>query len=570
VPPDGRWRRQKGTKMRTSRSLAVGVFMALLTVTASACSGAGGSAPASGAGGAGGVLSYADDPVGSVSDNFNPFSPNNALSLLDAQFIYDPLLQWDLLKSNTSYPWLGTSYRWSNDGKTLLFNLRHGVTWSDGKPFTSADVAFTFQLMQKYPALNTNGIAYSSVTAPSRYAVEFHFAKPEYAELYYLSSQVIVPQHIWAKIKNPQTYTDPAPVGTGPYVLKSFSPQLVTLAKNSRFWMPGEPKVAEVKLPALESNTTGGLLAASGQLQWGGFFIPDIKTSFIDKNPTYYRDWFPPQSSLVVMILNLARYPFNQLAVRQAISDALDRNQIVSIGEQNEAPLDTTPTGLVLPTQQSFMDSTYANLHYAVNDAAANALLNRAGFKMGAGGVRQAPNGQPMSFTLTLPASYSDWMSGSQVVVQDLRKIGIDVTVRGVSVSLYTSAIADGSYQMSYDFTSIGPSPYYDYSLLNTTGYAPIGKSTSVDPERWDNPDTTSALDAFAATNSPAAQLQAIERLETIQVTQVPEIPLFYNGVQAEWSTAQFTGFPSQQDPYAWPAYGPENEIVVLRLHPRG
>jgi peptide/nickel transport system substrate-binding protein len=269
------------------------------------------------------------------------------------------------------------------------------------------------------------------------------------------------------------------------------------------------------------------------------------------------------------MILNLAKYPFNQLPVRQAISDALDRTQIVKIGEQNEAPPDFTPTGLVLPTQQSFMAPAYAQMRYAVNDAAANAILNKAGFKMGSGGVRRAPNGQPMSFTLTLPASYSDWMAGSQVVVQNLRKIGIGVTVRGVSVSLWTSAIYDGSYEMSYDTTSVGPSPYYDYSLLNTANYAPIGKSAPVDPERWNNPVTTRALNAFAATNSPAAQLKAIQTLETIQVSQVPEIPLFYNGVQAEWSTSQFTGFPSAQNPYAWPAYGPENEIVVLRLSPR-
>ena len=557
--------------MRSARSLAVTTLsMGLLALGAAGCAGAAGGSSQAPSGQSGKVLTYADDPVGSVSDNFNPFSPNNALSLLDAQFIYDPLLQWDLLKSNTSYPWLATHYQWSDGGKTLTLNLRPGVTWSDGKPFTSADVAFTFNLMHKYPALNTNGVVYSSVSAPNSTTVVFQFAAPEYAELYYLSSQDIVPEHIWASIKNPQTFSDSNPVGTGPFLLKSFSPQLVTLVRNPHFWMPGKPKVTEVRLPALESNTTGGLLASTGQLQWGGFFIPDIKSSFIDKNPSEYHDWFPAQSSVVEMILNLAKYPFSQLPVREAISDALDRSQIVSIGEQNEAPMDPTPTGLVLPAQNSYLSPQYASLHYTVNDAAANALLDHAGFKMGPGGVRHAPNGQPMSFTLMLPASYSDWMSGSQVVVESLRKIGIQVTVRGVAVSLYTSAIADGSYQMSYDFSSVGPSPYYDYSLLNTTGYAPVGKSTSVDPERWDNPDTTRALNAFASTNSAAAQLSAIETLENIQVTQVPEIPLFYNGVQAEWSTAQFTGFPSPQNPYAWPAYGPENEIVVLRLTPRG
>jgi peptide/nickel transport system substrate-binding protein len=558
--------------MRPTRSLVVGVTTALLALAAAGCTG---SAPVGGAtgqssGGSGsGVLSYADDPVGSVSDNFNPFSPNSALSLLDAPFIYEPLLQWDLLKSNTYYPWLATSYAWSDGGKTLTIKLRQGVRWSDGSPFTSADVAYTFNLIKKNPGLNLNGISFDSVSAPSPDTVVFHFAAASYANLYYLTSQDIVPEHVWSKIKNPATYTDPKPIGTGPYVLKSFSPQLVTLTRNSKFWMPGEPKIDEVRLPAVESNTSGGLLAAQGQIQWGGFFIPDMKTSFLDKNPHFNHAWFPPQSSVVVMILNLAKYPFNQVPVRQAISDALNRNLIVSLGEQGEAPPDNSPTGLVLPTQQHYLAPQYANLRYSVNDQAASSILDKAGYKMGPGGVRKTPNGQPMSFTLTLPASYSDWMAGSQVVVQDLKKIGISVTVRGVSVSLYTSDIAKGSYDMSYDFTNVGPSPYYDYSLLDTTGYAPVGKSTTVDPERWNDPATTRALQAFATTNSPGAQQQAIATLEKIQVTQLPVIPLFYNGVQAEWSTQHFTGFPSQQDPYAWPAYGPENEIVVLRLRPR-
>ena len=77
---------------------------------------------------------------------------------------------------------------------------------------------------------------------------------------------------------------------------------------------------------------------------------------------------------MVVTILNLAQYPFNQLPVRQAILDALNGNDIVSVGEQNEAPIDNTPTGLVLPTQQKYMDPRYANMRYTVNDAAANAM----------------------------------------------------------------------------------------------------------------------------------------------------------------------------------------------------
>lgn len=561
--------------MRNRQLRAASTACAASTVLALAvaCTG-GGNSPAGGgpqAQGSATTLVMADAPVGSVSNNFNPFSPQNALSALDTPtFVYEPLLQWNLLKNNTYYPWLATAFRWSNGGKSITFNLRPNVAWSDGHSFTSADVAFTFNLIKKNPALNINGIDFSTVSAPDPHTVVFTFDRPEYAELYYLSSQVIVPQHVWAGIHNPATYTDPQPIGTGPYLVKSFSPQTILLARNSRFWMPGKPEVQYVRLPALASNTTAVQMLAQGQMHWGGFFIPNIKASFVAKDPQHNNAWFPPDSEIVMMILNLAKSPFDLVPVRKAISEALDRDLILRVGEQGEAAPDSTPTGLVLPAQQTYLAPQYAQLRFAQNVKDANALLDRAGFKRGAGGVRIGPDGRPMSFTLTLPSSYTDWMADSQIVEQNLRRIGIAVTVRGVSVSLYTSDIANGSFDMSFVFTNIGPTPYYAYSLLDTNGYASVGKSSDTDPERWNDPATTRALQAFASTNSTQAQVAAIHQLETIMVTQVPVIPLFYNAVQAEWSTKQFTGFPSPKDPYAWPAYGPENEIVVLRLHPHG
>ncbi|MGI8761424.1 MAG: ABC transporter substrate-binding protein [Jatrophihabitantaceae bacterium] len=513
----------------------------------------------------------ADAPVGSVTDNFNPFSTENALSALDTPtFVYEPLLQWNLLKNNSYYPWLATSFQWSAGGRSITFTLRPKVAWSDGQSFTSADVAYTFNLIKKNPALNTNGVDFASVSAPNPQSVTFTFDKPEYAELYYLTSQVIVPQHVWTAVRNPSTYTDPKPVGTGPYLVKSFAPQSILLSRNPRYWMPGKPAVSYVRLPALASNTTAVQMMAQGQMQWGGFFIPEIKASFLAKDPQHNNAWFPPDSEVVTMILNLAKSPFDQVPVRKAISEALDRDLIVKVGEQGEAAPDMTPTGLVLPAQQSYLAPEYASLRYAQNLTDANAVLDGAGFRKGADGVRTTPTGQRLSFTLTLPSSYTDWMSDSQIVVQNLRAIGIAVSVRGVSVSLYTSAIANGSFDMSFAFTNIGPTPYYAYSLLDSRNYAPVGKASVSDPERWNSAASANALASFAATNSQQIQAAAIHQLQTIMVTQVPVIPLFYNAVQAEWSTRHFTGFPSAQDPYAWPAYGPENEIVVLRLQPHG
>jgi peptide/nickel transport system substrate-binding protein len=502
------------------------------------------------------VLSYADDPVGTVSDNFNPFSTESALYLLDAAtFIYEPLLQWDLLKTDKYYPWLATKFSWANDGKTLTLDLRHGVQWTDGKPLTSTDVVFTFELMKKHPGLNTNSVTFQSVKAKGRYAVELHFSAPAYSQLYYLTSQLIVPKHLWSTVKNPTRFTDPHPVGTGPFTLKSFTSHLVTL-------------VSEVQLPVLDSNTSGALLLAQGQLSWGGFFIPSVTSSFVDKDPTHFHDWFPPTSALVYLVPNLSKSPMNQLPVREAISDALDRTQIDRIGEQGEDPPDTTPTGLVLPTEQSWLAPQYATVRYQQNTQEADALLTKAGYKMGSSGIRTQPDGKPLSITLTLPTSYSDWMSDAQVIEQDLKSVGISLQVHGVSVGLWTSDLSDGNFELSMAFSGTGPTPYHCFSFLDTSGYAPDGKQAPNDPERWDNTTTTKELHQFATTDSLSVQKSAIDALETVMVTQVPLIPLVYNGVQAEWSTSQFTGFPSKSDPYAWPAYGPENEIVVVHLRP--
>lgn len=79
--------------------------------------------------------------------------------------IYEPLLQFDVLKPNVIYPWLAKSWKWSDGDKALTFELRHGVRWTDGKPFTSADAVFSFKLIKDNAALNSQGITFASVSA---------------------------------------------------------------------------------------------------------------------------------------------------------------------------------------------------------------------------------------------------------------------------------------------------------------------------------------------------------------------------------------------------------------------
>ena len=132
-------------------------------------------------------------------------------------------------------------------------------------------------------------------------------------------------------------------------MLGSFTPQGFTLVKNPYYWQASSVKVPKVYFPVYTSNT--GALSAlfSGQIDWTGNFIPGLQKSFVDTSPSTHHYWEAPGGTNSLMP-NLNKWPTNQLAVRQAISAAINRTVIASEGEAGlENPV-TNATGLTLPT----------------------------------------------------------------------------------------------------------------------------------------------------------------------------------------------------------------------------
>src|ERR1700691_2964545 len=164
------------------------------------------------------------------TNNFNPFDSSSFAEQLSVRsLLNEPLFEFDTLKSNTQYPWLATKYSFANDGKTITFDLRKNVKWSNGTPFTSADVAYTFDLLNKVPAANNYGAPTMSgpATTPNKYTVVLHYSTPEYLNIVTIAGNVlIVNKAQWAKIKDPATAVVPKVIGTGPYVQSSYSSQL--------------------------------------------------------------------------------------------------------------------------------------------------------------------------------------------------------------------------------------------------------------------------------------------------------------------------------------------------------
>ncbi len=516
------------------------------------------------------VLTIVPSPIGDFTRNFNPLTPTADYGSLG--MIYETLLYFNSLDGSVK-PWLASSYQFSSDAKTITFTLRDGVKWSDGQPFTADDVVFTLNLLKQYPALDINALwqTVTSVTAPDQHTVVVTFNKAYTPILWYLAGQTyIVPKHLWSNVGDASKYSDPNPVGTGPYVLKSFTPQLIALQKNPNFWQPGKPLVQQIHYPAYNSGTSTSIVLGQGQIDWGGLYTPGIQQTYVSLDPTQNHYWFPPHN-VVMLYLNEAKAPFNSVSFRQAISDVLDRQQMYQVGESGYEPV-ASPTGLVLPANKSFLDQSYANSAFSINTQQAQQLLQSDGYTKNAAGVLVNKSGKALpTFNLDVVTGWTDWVQDCQIMVQNLKTIGINAVVNTISYNSYYSALQLGTYDMAISWTNPGPTPYYLFnSVLNSANTAPLGKAAASNFERWSSPQTDQLLTQYATSTSSATQQQILNSIEKIMVEQLPAIPLVYGATWYEYRTSNFTGWPDASNPYAVPAPWsyPDNEMVILNLKP--
>jgi peptide/nickel transport system substrate-binding protein len=503
------------------------------------------------------------------TQNYNPYSPG-VISGTQG-LIYETLLYVNRLDGSVT-PWLAANYSLASDAQSITFHLRQGVTWSDGQPFTSADVVFTLNLITKNSSIDLTGIGsvVKNVTAPDASTVIVTLNKPFNPIVWILAGQVfILPQHTWSGVKgDPSQYADPNPVGTGPYVVKSFTPQLVVLAKNPKYWQAGKPQVDEVKIPAYSSNDSAQLALQKGDIDWTNLFIPNLDKTYValDKQHNHY--WFP-SSDDVMLYLNLTKAPFNDLQVRKAISLALDRQTISKLGEAGYEP-PANPTGLVGEAIKTYIAPQYANMQFTQNISQADQTLEQDGWTKGQDGY-YAKNGKQLAFSIIVVSGYTDYVADCQVMVKDLQKAGINATVNAMSTDAFNNALQNGQYDAGILWTNPGPTPYYIYDgLLRSTNSAPIGQSAPSNYERWIDPTTDKLLDQYASSTDPQVQKQALYGLEQIMVEKIPSIPLTAEPYWYEYSTAKFVGWPDAQHPYAAPgtAVYPDIEIVLLNLQP--
>jgi peptide/nickel transport system substrate-binding protein len=397
------------------------------------------------------------------------------------------------------------------------------------------------------------------------------FQAPAVPYFYYIAGQQpIVPQHVWSQVKDPVAENNPTPIGSGPFTV-ACTPQNIAYTRNPSYWQPGLPYLDKVNYPAFTDHDPANQYLATGQAQWGGQFIPNIDTYYVNKDKAHRHYWFPPIQN-VNLFMNLTVKPFDNKIVRQALAYGIDRGKVSQIGEYGYQP-PGSQTGVVIPTFNDWYDSGQAaKYNYKFDPAKAQSLLQQAGFTKGSDGIFKDSSGKRLSFTVISISGYTDWTASLQVVQDNLKQIGVEIKEQDISHDDYFNKLFTGDFQLGYGSlsTSPGPNPYYELrNTLYSPTSAPIGQTASGDYGRWKDDTTDRLIEQFGATTDSAQQHNIMKQIQGIMLEQVPVIPVTESVAWYQYDTKAFAGWPTKEDPYAAPAPWniPDWEQVLLKLH---
>jgi len=508
----------------------------------------------------GGTLQVAQ-PWGTLVDNFNPYSPAGAEAPGTKSCLYQSLFYINSV-TGAQTPMLGTNYTWTDNGLKLVVTTRSGVKWSDGTPFTAADVAFTFNYLKANKSIDLNGIwksSLSSVVATSANTVVFTFSKPDTPEAITIlygtdgSQSDILPQHVWASIKSPATYPNLSPVATGPFTLTSFSAGSVVYTKNPLSWE--KPYINEVILSSTASNTTAELGLENGSIDMSYDAISDPKVSFLAQSPANHIFW--PISNMNYLYINTqATGPFSDVNFRRAVAYTMNTPFLAQRAYFGALPGATggEESALVPAQVQQWFSSSLSSLEWTYSVTKAKAVLKAAGYKWSSSGQLESPVGvvYPSYDVLIGGPGWTDYISQADNVVNELKAIGISSTV----VQEPYSTMINDLYLGKFTFTICwgngnGPTPYYQYYyMFSPSESAAIGKFANSDWERFTSPTITNALSSYASSSSASVQKADMVAIEKEVLTNVPVVPLTGRGNWLVYQTRTFTGFPSVSDPY--------------------
>ena len=542
-------------RSKTIKRIAAATLAVATMIGVAACGGSNGSNGTEAASTSNQILYGGDAGSPTFVRNFNPFSSSRRQGI---NFMFEPLQVVNAIDGKAT-PFLATGGK-IIDPQTIEYTIREGVKWSDGEDFTADDVVFTFNLVKENPALDTLGVWQHIDTIESTDStVTFHLKEADIPAETIINQQLIVPEHIWKDVDDPVKWTNEDPVGTGPYVIDTFGPNQYTLKKNENYWQ--KDKVAVEKIVAPASNKQ--LDIVNKGYDWAYSFITDVDKTWVGANKQHNHYWFPPGGT-VSLYPNLTKKPFDDVNFRKGLSYAINRDKIAKDAELGYVD-GASQAGLLLPNWEDWVNEDIPNQGKVEQDTdKALEYFAKAGYTQKDGKLVDA-SGKQLELNITVPNGYTDWLRGMQSAQSQLGKLGITVKLTQPQPAAYTQAQNNGDFDLIVSSFGGTGSLYQDFNnLLNSEFATPVGTSTSANFERYKSDEADQLLAQLRAAADEDEQKEIVDQLQQIVYDEVPVVTMFYGGLWGLYSDKNFTGWPSEDNPYAPPTTWNSSMLLVV------
>ena len=528
------------------------------------------------------VMTGSGDPA--FVKNFNPFT---ATGLPSGAFVKGAFYEGLIISpegGKPAVPWLARSWKWSQGGRTLTLNLAQGVKWSDGQPLTSADVVYSITAGKQNKVLDLSGytradtnIAYVKAKGPNTVIIGLKTPDSQFIGAT-LNLVIIIPKHIWTKVADPATFTNPNPVGSGPFTkITRFTAQDYVFSKNPHYWQPGKPLINCLEYVQAASNDSALALIQSGQVDWTHNFVPNVESAYEAKDKAHFHAFYATTAYPISLTLDTTQYPYSLVAFRKALSLAIDRNSVSKLGEYGYAPpVDAIGLGGLFP--QWVVDPSVkaqAKAMATYNPTAAKNMLTAAGFTYKSGKLYD-PKGNPVQLNIHVISGWSDWVASNQIITKNLRDIGIDsnVALEPDWNSWYPNASATKFPTLLWQNGSqASPYGFFFANMSNNAYTAPGQDGTGTGNwEHFKSDEATTLLGKWKTTLNPKTQQQVATQLEKLWLQDLPIVPLFIGPRWSTYSTKYFHCFNNAKHFYGDPIFTtfPDNALSFTTICPGG
>ena len=420
-------------------------------------------------------------------------------------------------------PLLATEWMGSDDGLTFTVKLREGVTWHDGEPFTSADVAFSAMEVWK-PLQNLGRVVFANLEAvdtPDDLTAVFRFSAPTPSQLIenaLPALTAVIPRHLYEGTDIATNEYNLKPVGTGPFVFAEYRPgELYRLTRNAAYWDEGKPYLDEIIYRVLPDPASKAAALETGDIHLTAFSavpLTDLERLEAVDGLSVVTEGYDGITYAISLDPNHRRAELADPKVRQALRMAIDSQFMV---DTIFLGYGATPATGPIPHSATEFYSEDKPL-YAYDPAAAEALLDEAGYPRVDGGAR-------FSVRLRPAPVFAETRASGDYVRQALEAIGIEVEI--------VAADAPGHIQAVYtdhDFDLAINSPVYrNDPAISTTilykGGLPDGIPFS---NQWgyDDPEMNQVIADAATEVDPAARVVLYNEFQRIAAEDLPIIPL--------------------------------------------